>query len=306
MSSSGGQGILYSGGNGVISAWNMNPKDKKQDVKVEFYRNKSSGHSDTHDDTHKIADEITTHMRSKEVKSAVPVKERIDFVSENKKTAATVQKKFHNEAEPGYPGKPFWFTKNETLHTYAYKKQGDEIVESFRPSNDITMPSIRITPDYLSRPLNRRSLAISSGGTTAAISASVGKPDALIPAHTDLITDMLILKNLDTLMTCSLDKSIVHWDTTTQTPLIIYNGHRTGVYSLSYTPAYRLLVSAGFDHDALVWSPFVEGLVYRLKGHQHTLVGCHAVEDKPELVTADASGTFKLWDVRNFNCVQTW
>ena len=31
-------------------------------------------------------------------------------------------------------------------------------------------------------------------------------------------------------------------------------------------------------------------MVYKLKGHFHTLVGCSALEDKPEIITADASG----------------
>jgi len=50
----------------------------------------------------------------------------------------------------------------------------------------------------------------------------------------------------------------------------------------------------------------VNSLVYRLKGHHASLVGCQSVEDSPEIITADTSGVFKLWDVRNFQCVQTF
>jgi hypothetical protein len=35
-------------------------------------------------------------------------------------------------------------------------------------------------------------------------------------------------------------------------------------------------------------------------------VGIQAIEDTPEIITADASGVFKLWDVRNYQCVQTF
>ena len=35
------------------------------------------------------------------------------------------------------------------------------------------------------------------------------------------------------------------------------------------------------------------------------LVGCHSVEGTSELLTADTSGLFKLWDLRNFQCIQT-
>lgn len=128
----------------------------------------------------------------------------------------------------------------------------------------------------------------------------------IVSAHEDLVTDLIVLQKLDTLVSCSLDRTVVNWDTSTNRAIARYEGHRTGVFNLSYSPAYRLLFSVGFDHDACVWSPFVSGMVFRLKGHLHTLVGCAAAEDKPEVVTADASGVFKLWDVRNFSCVQTW
>lgn len=44
----------------------------------------------------------------------------------------------------------------------------------------------------------------------------------------------------------------------------------------------------------------------KLRGHHASLVGCVAIEGKPELITGDTSGVFKLWDVRNYNCVQTF
>lgn len=70
-------------------------------------------------------------------------------------------------------------------------------------------------------------------------------------AHGDIVMDMILLKNLDTLVSCSLDKSIINWDTTTNKPIVTYEGHRTGVFNLSYTSTYRLLVSVGFDHGML-------------------------------------------------------
>lgn len=36
------------------------------------------------------------------------------------------------------------------------------------------------------------------------------------------------------------------------------------------------------------------------------LVGCQTVEGTSELLTADTSGVFKLWDLRNFQCIQTF
>ena len=32
-------------------------------------------------------------------------------------------------------------------------------------------------------------------------------------------------------------------------------GHSRGVVTIEYSPSQRIIVSAGFDHDILVWSP---------------------------------------------------
>jgi WD40 repeat protein len=35
-------------------------------------------------------------------------------------------------------------------------------------------------------------------------------------------------------------------------------GHRKGVRSLAYAPQYKMLLSAGFDYDINLWSPFLK------------------------------------------------
>ena len=49
-------------------------------------------------------------------------------------------------------------------------------------------------------------------------------------------------------------------------------GHTKGINSLTYNAEHRFLVSSGFDHDVFVWSPFVNTLLYKLKGHRAALV----------------------------------
>ena len=115
-------------------------------------------------------------------------------------------------------------------------------------------------------------------------------------------------RSLDTIASASLDKNICIWDLYTNTCQQKLRGHRLGVVSLAYCPAQRLLVSAGFDHDALVWSPFSSTVVSKLKGHNSSLVKVCRMGDESstELLTADVDGVFKIWDVRNFKCIQTF
>mgnify|MGYP003384901659 CR=1 FL=1 len=148
-----------------------------------------------------------------------------------------------------------------------------------------------------------------TGGATGNIlswNMSQNQIVSTMPGHSDIVMKILALDSLDSLMSASLDMTIGVWDTYTNTVIHKLKGHRKGVFSMSYNPDFRLLVSSGFDHDALVWSPFVNSLVYKLKGHHSSLVGCQCVENSPELITADEAGVFKLWDVRTFQCIQTF
>jgi WD40 repeat protein len=124
--------------------------------------------------------------------------------------------------------------------------------------------------------------------------------------HSDMVMGLVTLPKLNYMASASLDKTVSIWDAYSNRQLLKLYGHTKGALAIDYAAEYRLLVSAGFEHDACIWSPFVSTMVYRLKGHHHSLVGCQAVKDTPEIITADISGVFKLWDIRNFQCVQTF
>jgi hypothetical protein len=55
-----------------------------------------------------------------------------------------------------------------------------------------------------------------------------------------------------------------------------------------------------------VWSPFADRLVFKLIGHGAPLVGVQFVQGTPQIVSADVQGWIKVWDTRNFSCVQTF
>eukprot|EP00439_Symbiodinium_sp_Y106_P082156 s297_g21.t1 len=58
---------------------------------------------------------------------------------------------------------------------------------------------------------------------------------------------------------------------------------------------------------ATVWNPYVERVpIFRLKGHTHALCGVSVVPGTPQILSADVAGTFRLWDMRSFRCVQSF
>ncbi|EGZ10227.1 hypothetical protein PHYSODRAFT_522483, partial [Phytophthora sojae] len=96
------------------------------------------------------------------------------------------------------------------------------------------------------------------------------------------------LPTLESLASASMDRTIRLWDVHTGKHKQQLDGHAKGVRSLAYSPEYRFLVSAGFDFDALV------------------LCGVEIIPDTPQIITADVDGVFKVWDIRNFACMQTF
>ena len=154
-----------------------------------------------------------------------------------------------------------------------------------------------------------KSIIYSGSDSGIVYSWKMGKTPSIIatlPAHSDMVMNLLALKKSDNLITASLDTTIAVWDAYTNDEISRLRGHKNGVFSMAYNTESGLLISCGFDHDAFVWSPFVGQLVFKLKGHHASLVGCQSVDSTPEVITADASGVFKLWDVRTFQCVQTF
>ena len=43
-----------------------------------------------------------------------------------------------------------------------------------------------------------------------------------------------------------------------------------------------------------------------LKGHNHSLVGVKVLPNSHQIVSADISGMFRVWDARKFSTIQTF
>jgi WD40 repeat protein len=130
------------------------------------------------------------------------------------------------------------------------------------------------------------------------------KCDAFL-GHTGVPTDMLMLPNINSLASSSLDSTICLWDLPTKQPRHILKGHTSGILSMAYNFEYHMLFSAGIEHEVLIWNPYFARCVGRLKGHFESLVKVQCIPDTPQILTADAAGIVKVWDIRTFNCVQT-
>lgn len=123
--------------------------------------------------------------------------------------------------------------------------------------------------------------------------------------HTDVVLDLLVLQSMGTLASACLDKTIALWDISTQQCHHVLKGHEKGVFQLAYHQEYHALVSASFEHSAIVWNPYCQLKICKLRGHYDPLIGVAAVPESPQIITADGGGVIKIWDIRTYGCVQT-
>lgn len=81
--------------------------------------------------------------------------------------------------------------------------------------------------------------------------------------------------------------------------LAILVGHYHGVLSLAFSDEHDLILSAGFDFDAICWDRSTNRLYMKLEGHRRSLIGVAVVQHEAQrAVTGDAGGSFRLWDIR--------
>lgn len=164
--------------------------------------------------------------------------------------------------------------------------------------------------------MSRRTLyAGSSGGTIHCFRVpdvtSVGEAIGIteenrFAAHTDVVTDMLVMPDLGLLVTASMDARIHVWDLGVHTLRRTLNaGHNKGVYTLAYVASQRYLISAGYDHCCKVWNPMIEEPLFTMTGHTNIIAGVQVVVGSNRVITSDCDGVVKVWDTRNFTCVQT-
>ncbi|CAG9333906.1 unnamed protein product [Blepharisma stoltei] len=97
----------------------------------------------------------------------------------------------------------------------------------------------------------------------------------------------------------------IRWESNTK-PRKILQGHIKAIRYLAYSYAYNLLISCGFEFDALVWNPYVSEPICHLKGHESPLTGVECPEINPTIVTADSKGVIKIWNIKDYSLIQTF
>lgn len=124
--------------------------------------------------------------------------------------------------------------------------------------------------------------------------------------HRASVAAILAIPSLGALATADLSGHLALWNLKNQSLRIKMKELNKGIHSLEWNEDIGCLFSAGMDSVVYVWNPFSSKYIYKISEHTHSLVGVKCVPLTHQLITADMTGMFKVWDVRTFNVIQTF
>ena len=104
-----------------------------------------------------------------------------------------------------------------------------------------------------------------------------------------------------------MDRKIILWDIIKNKKRREYKGyHKKAIVTLDYNESLIVLVSGGIDHSIFVWNPYIDTPVYCMNDHNSPIQRVIFVDDPLHLLSMDAEGIVKVWNVRKLKCIYSF
>jgi WD40 repeat protein len=128
------------------------------------------------------------------------------------------------------------------------------------------------------------------------------------PVHSKQINQMYFVPHLQCLLTCSDDCTAALTDVKTGevTRRLSVNGHERGVHSAAWSEEYKVIVTCGAERIVHVWKHLQDSPIYTISDHLSPMLSVAINEDDGHLLTLATDGTFKVYELKTLNCIQTF
>jgi len=85
-----------------------------------------------------------------------------------------------------------------------------------------------------------------------------------------------------------------------------FKGHRSSVWSVSFSPDGRYVLSGSWDKTLKLWDVKTGKCIRTFKGHKHGVLSVSFSPDGRYVLSGSWDKTLKLWDVKTGKCIRTF
>ncbi|KAF0691779.1 Aste57867_17050 [Aphanomyces stellatus] len=125
--------------------------------------------------------------------------------------------------------------------------------------------------------------------------------------HSDWITRVKWVHDMRAVVATSLDATISIIDVERMVTKFEYSKHKKGVFDLVWSSSSRLIASCGMERDISIWNPYSsQRAVATLRGHTASVLHLACDDDNFQIISVSSDNVFKVWDIRNHRCLQTF
>mmetsp|Transcript_26608 Transcript_26608/g.47841 ORF Transcript_26608/g.47841 Transcript_26608/m.47841 type:complete len:974 (+) Transcript_26608:2642-5563(+) len=124
--------------------------------------------------------------------------------------------------------------------------------------------------------------------------------------HSDTITRIEFIPEMDALISSSLDCTIRKFDLEKFKDREVFRHHKKGVLSFVWCQDFKFIGSCGEERHITLWNPYSKKAINNLlHGHNSAVIDLAINTDKFQLISLGIDKVIKVWDIRNFRCIQT-
>jgi WD40 repeat protein len=126
--------------------------------------------------------------------------------------------------------------------------------------------------------------------------------------HSQPISDIVGILEQNMFASAGMDGRICLWDIRNQKYItaLTENKKKRSINNLEWISSISALLSSGSDHKVNIYNTFAKEKISSLIGHNAPVISVKWVENTFDVFSADSSGVVKLWDYRNWSCIQVW
>lgn len=134
--------------------------------------------------------------------------------------------------------------------------------------------------------------------------------------HTDWVTKVDYVPELQAMVTCGLDGEVNMCDININNRKSGREGddkpgppvrlHKKGLYCFCWCKKHKFFASAGLDRQIVIWNGFTQKAMNHLIGHNAPIIEILCNEAQSQLISMSIDKVVKVWDIRNYRCIQTF